>query len=98
MCSQLEPLPDTSQSPPAHECGQNFNRWNDPWEEDDQFHYQPENAHIRGVPVSTSGICGNPNQVSQGNHAVCGKSFDTIKEEIVFDYLEKKPTWLARHI
>ena len=52
-CSQLEPLPGTPQSPPAHERSPNFSHWTDPWEEE-QFQYQPENPHIRGVAVSTS--------------------------------------------
>ena len=53
ICGQLEPLPDTPQSPPVHERGQNFSHWTDPWEEE-QFQYQPENQHIGGgVAVST---------------------------------------------
>ena len=99
MCSQLGQLPDTKQSPPVHERGPKFSHWTDPWEEV-QFQYQPENQHIRGVAVSTSGICGNPNQIYQRDCAVCGKCFATIKEEITFDYLERThmadETYLAR--
>ena len=88
ICSQLDPLPDTPQSPPAHERGPNFNHWTDRWEEE-QSQYQPENQLIRGVAVGTSGICGNPNQIYQGDCVVCDKSFDSIKKEITFDYLER---------
>ena len=99
ICSQLEPLPDTPPFPPVHERGQSFSPWTGPWDEE-QFQYQSENQHKRGVAVSTSGICGNPNQIYQGDCAVCGTFFDTIKEEITFDYLERThmtdETYLAR--
>ena len=81
QCSQLEPIPDTPQSPPIHEQGEqgpNFSNINNPWS-DDQFPYWPDNAHITGVAVSTSGTCGEPNLVERGDCYVCGRSFDTIK-------------------
>ena len=91
--------PYPPKSPPAHERGQNVNHWTVPWEKE-QYQYQPENQHTRGVAVDTSGICGNPNQSYQGDCGVCGKSFDTVKEEITFDYLERTRmtdvTYLAR--
>ena len=39
--------------------------------------------------MSTSGACGEPNIVHHGDCYVCGKSFDTIKEEILFNFLEQ---------
>ena len=98
MCSQLEPLPDTPQSPPAYQRGQNFNHWTDTREEE-QFQYQPANQHIRGVAVGTSEICGTSNQIYQRDCAVTGGiSFDIIKEEVTFDYLERErgPTWQTK--
>ena len=62
QCSQLEPIPDTPQSPPIHERGPNVNNINNPWS-DNQFPYWPDNAHLNGVSVSTSGICDESNQV-----------------------------------
>ena len=88
VCSQLEPVVDSPLSPPISEQGPNFTYWSNPLE-DDLPSYQPENPHIRGVAVSSSGICGNANQVTQCDCIVCGKSADTIKEEITFDYLER---------
>ena len=87
-CAQIEPIPDTPQSPPAHENGQQATFADDLWYRC-QPHYEPERPHITGVAVTGSGICGNPNLVSRGDCIICGKSFATIKEELTFDYLER---------
>ena len=87
-CTQIEPIPDTPQSPPDHERGQNAAFINDPWS-DSQTKHEPEQAHITVVAVSTSGMCGNRNLVARGHCMVCGKSFETTKGEIPFDYLER---------
>ena len=87
-CSQLEPIPDTPQSPPIHEQGSYVGNFDTPWTTE-QYPRWPDNAHITGVAVSTNGACGEPNIVHHGDCYVCGKSFDTIKEEILFNFLEQ---------
>ena len=69
-CAQIEPLPDTLQSPPEHERGQYPTSADDPWY-DSPPHYEPEQPHITGVAVTSSGICGNPNLVSRGDRIIC---------------------------
>ena len=87
-CDQVQPIPDTPQSLPDHARGPNTAFANDQWS-NYQANYEPEQAHITGVAVSTSGICGNPNYVARGDCWMCGKSFGSMKEEITFDYLER---------
>ena len=87
-CSQLEPNPDTPQSPPIHEQGPYANNINDPWATE-QYSYWPDNAHITGVAVSTSEACDEPNIVQHGDCYVCGKSLNTIKEELLFNFLKQ---------
>ena len=55
----------------------------------EQYPCWPDNAHITGVAVSTSGTSGEPNIVQHGDCYVCGKSFDTFKEEILFNFQEQ---------
>ena len=92
-------MPDTPQSPPDHERGPNTVSAEDRWSSY-QADHRPEQAHITGVAVRTSGVCGNPNYVARSDCYVCGKSFGSIKEEITFDYLERThmpgETYLAR--
>ena len=40
------------------------------------------------MAVSTSGVCGQPNEVHPGDCIVCGRSFPTFKEEVTLGYLE----------
>ena len=87
-CSQLEPIPDTPQSPSIYEQGPYANIINYPWTTE-QYPCWPDDAHISGVAVTTSGACGEPNIVQHGDCSVCGKSFETIKEEILFNFLEQ---------
>ena len=47
------------------------------------------NPQIRGLAISASGICGQPNYIQHGGCTVCRKPFATIKEEITSGYLEK---------
>ena len=70
VCSQLEPVIESPLSPPISEQGLNFTYWFNPWE-NDLPSSQPENPHIRGVAVRSSGVCGNPNQLTQGECIVC---------------------------
>ena len=74
--SQLEPIQDTPQSPPIYEQGPYANDINAPWITE-QYPCWPNNA------------CAEPNFVHHGDCSVCGKSFDTIKEEILFNFLEQ---------
>ena len=87
-CARISPIPDTQLSPPPHEQGCNVNNAGNPWSDDD-FPYQPKNAHITGIAISNSGVCGLPNQVAFGDCIVFGKSFETIREEITFNFLEQ---------
>ena len=97
--AQVQPMPDTPQSPPEYEWGPNTVFAEDRWSSY-QADHQPEQAHITGVAVSTSGVCGNPNYVARSDCYVCRKSFGSIKEEITFYYLERThmhgETYLAR--
>ena len=86
--SKLEPIPDTPESPPIQEQGTNGNAINNPLS-DDQFPYWPDNAHLTGVAVRTSATCGKPNFFEHGDCYVCGRSFDTIREEITLNFLEQ---------
>ena len=80
-CAQVQPVPDTPQSPPDHERGHNTAFAKDLWS-NYQTSYEPEQAHITGVSVNTSGVCGNPNYVARSDCFMCGKSFGSIKEKI----------------
>ena len=77
-CAQVQPIPDTPQSPPGHERGPNTVFADDRWS-GYQANREPEQAHITGVAVSTGGVCGNPNYVARSECYVCGKSFGNIK-------------------
>ena len=87
-CSQLEPIPDTPQSPPIYEQGPHANDINAPWTTE-QYPCWPDNALITGVAVNTSAACGEPNIVHHEDCYVCGKSFDTSREEFLFNSLEQ---------
>ena len=87
-CSQLEPSPKTPQSPPIYEQGPYSNDVNNPWSRE-QYPSWPDNAQITDVAVSNKGVCGEPNIAQHGDCYGCGKSFDTIKEEIMINYLEQ---------
>ena len=63
-CAQVQPIPDTLQSPPDHERGRNVVFANDR-QSSYQANREPAQAHITGVTVSTSGVCGNPKLCGQ---------------------------------
>ena len=87
-CSQLEPILGTLLSPPICEKGPYANNINAPWTTE-QYPCWIDNAQITGVPVNTSGAFGELKIVHHGYCYVCGNSFDTIKEEILFNFLEQ---------
>ena len=64
-CAPVQPIPDTPQPPSDHDRGPNTAFANDQWS-NYQARYEPEQAHITEVAVSTSGLCGNPNYVPRG--------------------------------
>ena len=68
-CSQMEPIPDTPQWPPIYEQGPYAQDVNDPWP-GGQYPSWPENFHITGVAVTTSGVCGEPN-IAQHEIVMC---------------------------
>ena len=70
-CVQVQPIPDTLQSPPDHERGPNTGFADDRWTSY-QASREPEQAHITGVAMSTSGVCGNPYYVARSECYVCG--------------------------
>ena len=87
-CAQMQPIPDTPQSPPAHERGPTSTFDNTQWA-NFQTAYEPEHAHITGIAVSASGVCRTSNFVARGDCVVCGNDFGSIKEEVTLDYLER---------
>ena len=87
QCIRLEPVPESPQSPPLFDQRPTYDSlqgaemplgssWSD-------------NPHITGLGISTSGNCGQPNEVYYTGCVVCGKDYPAIKEEIILGYLEK---------
>ena len=85
-CNHLEPVRDSPILLPTADIGPNIYNSRNPWS-DQQFNYWPENAHIKRVVVSVSGICGQPKQVTHGDSMVCGMSFEHIRNEITLKLL-----------
>ena len=91
QCCNLPPIPDTPQSPPNTDRGPGVENVENFWSHD-QIAYRPENVHITVMAVSASGVWKDPYLVTHWDCAICGKSFDTIREDFTFKFLNKL-TW-----
>ena len=85
-CSQIDQVPYSPMSPLIDQFpdyvlqGGNYNETTEPrW---------TSNQHFTGLGISTSGLCGQPNEIFYSACVVCGKSFPAIKEEVTLGYLE----------
>ena len=87
QCSQIDPVPYSSMSPPLIDQFPSYAPRDDDYDDPTEPQWA-RNQHITGLGISASGLCGQPNDVLSSGCVVCGNSFQAIKEEVTLGYLE----------
>ena len=81
QCSQLNPIRDSSWSPPPEGQAPATNFLTQHYRNDDVDSWYG-NAHITGLAISVSSSCGLQTETFDSGCVVCGKPFEDIRAEI----------------